>query len=93
MDSPIVFPIFNSKLLLHHGSHRFPKGCSHPSPGGNAGSRVTALTWHGLNGLDEVIAGAVDGRLIFLQSSNLQSVATVNENSGGSKPWHRRRKR
>ncbi|CAJ1447253.1 unnamed protein product, partial [Effrenium voratum] len=49
---------------------------------GNVGSRVTAIIYQ--EALSEVAAGGADGRLVFLQASNLQVVATVSENEGGS---------
>ena len=51
-------------------------------PGGSVGSRVTAVTHMTTNSGSEVVAGGVDGRMIFLQTSNLQPVATVDENTG-----------
>ena len=52
--------------------------------GGSVGSRVTAVTHMTTNSGSEVVAGGVDGRMIFLQTSNLQAAATVDENTGGS---------
>eukprot|EP00913_Durusdinium_trenchii_P012356 g11598.t1 len=59
-----------------------PPGHVVGGPASRVGSRVTALTYQLT--LNEVIAGGVDGRMVFLQSSNLQSIATVDENTGGS---------
>ena len=50
--------------------------------GGNVGSRVTSVTYDHDNG--EVIAGGLNGRVVFMQVSTLQSIATVDENLGGS---------
>eukprot|EP00439_Symbiodinium_sp_Y106_P051905 s1524_g6.t3 len=50
--------------------------------GGNVGSRVTSVTYDHDNG--EVVAGGLNGRVVFMQVSTLQSVANVDENSGGS---------
>ncbi|CAE7767319.1 PTAC2 [Symbiodinium necroappetens] len=50
--------------------------------GGNVGSRVTSVTYDHANG--EVVAGGLNGRVVFMQVSTLQSVANVDENPGGS---------
>ena len=50
--------------------------------GGNVGSRVTSVTYDHDN--SEVIAGGLNGRVVFMQVSTLQSIAAVDENSGGS---------
>ena len=50
--------------------------------GGNVGSRVASVAYDHDNG--EVIAGGLNGRVVFMQVSTLQSIATVDENSGSS---------
>lgn len=77
MDFPHFSVIPDISLRLAFFFFRF-----HHGQGGSVGSRVTAVTHMTTNSGSEVVAGGVDGRMIFLQTSNLQAAATVDENTG-----------